>query len=90
MTLAPLSTRLAAGAYAPVTARDVAELLGVSEDQARELCARLSPLRVTRRGPPVWRWGSVVELLERTEAAPAPLAPIQLAQVEARRPGARR
>lgn len=58
MTLAPLPVRLAAGAAAPVTARDVAQLVGVSEDQARELCAQVRPLRVTRRGPPVWRWGA--------------------------------
>ena len=89
MTLAPLSTSLAAGALAPVTPADVAALLGVSLDAAQELCAEVRPLRVTRRGPPVWRWGAIVEHLERVDAAPAPPSPIPLAEVAPRRPGRR-
>lgn len=89
MTLAPLSTRLAAGAHATVTPADVATLLGVSLDAAQELCAEVRPLRVTRRGPPVWRWGAVLDHLEATEAAPAPPAPVELAEVAPRRPGRR-
>ena len=48
MTLAPLSTRLAAGAYATVTPADVATLLGVSLDAAQELCAQVRPLTMAR------------------------------------------
>lgn len=89
MTLAPLSTRAALGTAAPVTSEDVATLLGCSRDRAEELCAQVAPLRVQRRGPPVWRWGSILAHLERVEAAPAPPSPIQLAEVTPRRPGRR-
>ena len=80
MTLAPLSTRLAAGAHATVTPADVATLLGVSLDAAQELCAEVRPLRVARRGPTgvrLYLWSEICAALPREDEAPAPkrLAP---------------
>lgn len=63
--MAPLSLRLSAGAYAPVTADEVRELLGWSRERTDALLSKVPRLRAyDGHGRALWKWGSVLDAAE--------------------------
>lgn len=68
--MAPLALRLAAGAYAPVTADEVRELLGWSRERTDALLAKVPRLRADDGlGRALWKWGSVIDAAEGARKA---------------------
>lgn len=91
--MAPLPIRLAAGAYAVVTADEVRDLLGWSRERADALLGRVPAIRGSSRGRVLWRWGRVLDVAESEEVVAETRAPppaVEIAtDVKPRKPAGR-